>query len=428
MNQLLARLKEYTGNDWIGSPYGDLMVVFEREIDEAAEVDLETLQEYVAKTYGATLEIVGVANGCFKINYRVDDNSAAANLTKTLLADPEFVALAKHAKASLIVDVLNSDRLIIGDENDAKPKPDEAFEKTVPNIKGSKERVQAAIITIRPDEFSAVLAHFPNSRSVNGDAAIYNVAQVETHSAGPISVGLVRAPGQGNLESMAITRSVVQDLGPSWVFVVGIGGALPHEDFALGDVVVSSGLVDLTLEAQIEGQPTKYAASGGRLHRRARAVMANLPAYQNRLNGWKEMLTASRPDFPTPTDDELYGDEDWRSSVREALAAHRSRTTIAPEAKPGRVASSDRLVKSTEPAKIWANVLRDLDVFEMEFAGVYSALFDLDIPSLSIRGISDIVGLKRDSVWTTYACQTAAAFATEFLRIDDLHVGETHQY
>jgi len=35
---------------------------------------------------------------------------------------------------------------------------------------------------------------------------------------------------------------------------------------------------------------------------------------------------------------------------------------------------------------------------------------------LVIRGISDIVGLKRSDAWTQYACASAAAFTRAFLR------------
>ena len=37
------------------------------------------------------------------------------------------------------------------------------------------------------------------------------------------------------------------------------------------------------------------------------------------------------------------------------------------------------------------------------------------VPFLAIRGISDIVGFKRDPGWTAYACHSAAAFTRAFL-------------
>ena len=41
---------------------------------------------------------------------------------------------------------------------------------------------------------------------------------------------------------------------------------------------------------------------------------------------------------------------------------------------------------------------------------------DREHPILAIRGISDIVGFKREEQWTKYACTTAAAFAYALLR------------
>lgn len=51
----------------------------------------------------------------------------------------------------------------------------------------------------------------------------------------------------------------------------------------------------------------------------------------------------------------------------------------------------------------------------MESAGLYKAAHGR-VPFLAIRGISDIVGFKRDPGWTSYACHTAAAFTRAFLR------------
>jgi hypothetical protein len=42
---------------------------------------------------------------------------------------------------------------------------------------------------------------------------------------------------------------------------------------------------------------------------------------------------------------------------------------------------------------------------------------------LAIRGISDIVGLKRADAWTKFACASAAAFACAFLRTQPVPVG-----
>jgi hypothetical protein len=54
----------------------------------------------------------------------------------------------------------------------------------------------------------------------------------------------------------------------------------------------------------------------------------------------------------------------------------------------------------------------------MELGGVFLAArqIDREHPILAIRGISDIVGFKREEQWTKYACTTAAAFAYALVR------------
>ena len=83
----------------------------------------------------------------------------------------------------------------------------------------------------------------------------------------------------------------------------------------------------------------------------------------------------------------------------------------------GAIGSSDRLVKDT---KILATFLlkaaRQVLAVEMESAGVYRAATGREVPLVAIRGLSDVVGLKRNPGWTAYACHTAAAFTRAFLR------------
>ncbi len=83
----------------------------------------------------------------------------------------------------------------------------------------------------------------------------------------------------------------------------------------------------------------------------------------------------------------------------------------------GAIGSSDRLIKDT---KILATFLlkaaRQVLAVEMESAGVYRGASGRQVPSVAIRGISDVVGFKRHPGWTGYACHSAAAFTHAFLR------------
>jgi nucleoside phosphorylase len=82
------------------------------------------------------------------------------------------------------------------------------------------------------------------------------------------------------------------------------------------------------------------------------------------------------------------------------------------------VASSDVLVKSATELQQWQESARSVAAVEMELGGVYEAARQAhkQYPVLAIRGISDVVGYKRDDEWTKYACNTAAAFAVALLR------------
>jgi hypothetical protein len=64
----------------------------------------------------------------------------------------------------------------------------------------------------------------------------------------------------------------------------------------------------------------------------------------------------------------------------------------------------------------WQESARQLTHIEMEAGGAYRAAHDADCPLLCVRGISDIVGFKRDPAWTAYACHSVASFTMALLR------------
>ena len=114
---------------------------------------------------------------------------------------------------------------------------------------------------------------------------------------------------------------------------------------------------------------------------------------------------------------QLSGPPDWQRELRDTLEHHHGpdATPRAPVYAAGPVASSDRLVKDPELLIPWLQTARNLLAIEMESGGVYRAARER-CPMLAIRGISDIVGLKRADAWTKYACASAAAFTRALLR------------
>jgi nucleoside phosphorylase len=121
------------------------------------------------------------------------------------------------------------------------------------------------------------------------------------------------------------------------------------------------------------------------------------------------------------TSDKLEGNGKWRKSIVEGLEANFPAGVVprAPLAVPATVISSNILIRDPDLAERWAIHARAAKAVEMEIAGALraaDAIGDANLPILTIRGISDVIGYKRDPAWTNYACQSAGAFTFGLLK------------
>jgi nucleoside phosphorylase len=224
-----------------------------------------------------------------------------------------------------------------------------------------------------------------------------------------------------------VASDLIVDLGPDWILVVGIAGALPAEEFGLGDVLLASRLLDFSVQAAIEGQPPELDASGSRVHPAVEELLPVIRGSARALGPWNtpDTLGRLRPELTVPedlADERYYGDDSWRLRVRNALRTRfrEDRATHRPKLRIGGVASSNTLVKDTQLATEWKSAARSITHIEMELGGVYRAAWKRKqmVPVLSVRGISDVVGFRREGEWTDYACETAASFARALIRSD----------
>jgi len=271
------------------------------------------------------------------------------------------------------------------------------------------------IITIRPDELEAVLSRIKTKTvPANKTARHYHIGKV-----GPLQVAVVRCLQQGNIASQAAVRDFLADFPLRWILLVGIAGAPPSEDYSLGDVVVSSSIIDFCVEAKLTGS-SSFAAIGSRLHPEVSGLVASL-AGRTDLQKWSRprSIGCDRPTTVSCAPRSLYGSKAWTQKVRTSIK-HHFETARDPLLWTGPVASSDRLVKNANLARQWQQNHRDLAAIEMEAAGACAAAHDQNAKLIVIRGISDIVGLKRQRAWTKFACNSAAALAHALLKSDAL--------
>jgi nucleoside phosphorylase len=276
--------------------------------------------------------------------------------------------------------------------------------------------VDIGILTIKDDEFRAVLDVFPKKAGIYRGHREYTLRDADTADGGRYTVAIVRQIEQGNGEAQEAARDLLDDLNPSLLLVIGIAGGLPSEDITLGDVVISTRVNDYNVEARKARSKPTYSLSGGPIAKELQSRVANLLGREEDLGRWTTKLPA-RPTVRWNRQGSLYGPKRWQTEVKEKLQAHFGRGVAqrAPVFAAGPIASSDKLVKDPKMLFPWIETARHLLAIEMESGGVYRAARER-CPMLAIRGISDIVGFKRSDSWTKYACASAAAFARAFLR------------
>jgi nucleoside phosphorylase len=281
----------------------------------------------------------------------------------------------------------------------------------------SSPKVDIGIVTIRDDEFRAVLARFPDKiGTLQGSRRTYTLRHADAGGGERYRIAVLRLIEQGQGEAQDAARDLIEDLAPRLMLVVGIAGGRPSDDVKLGDVVVSTRIHDFTVEARKAGKAPTYDVTGGPIDKALAALVANLAAREDELGDW----TADLPPPPPVSwrkKGQLYGPPAWQRDLREKLEHNHGpeATASAPTYAAGPIASSDRLVKDPDLLNAWLQDARSLLAIEMESGGVYRAARER-CPMLAIRGISDIVGLKRSDAWTKYACASAAAFTCAFLR------------
>ena len=292
-------------------------------------------------------------------------------------------------------------------------------ETSVNDLKG---KIDFGIITIREDEFEAVLQRLPAQQLVTGRQG-YAISRLQTANGDEYMIAIARCIEPGNGQGQLVARDLIDDLDPQWLFLVGIAGSVPDYEYTLGDVILATRLHDFSISASLEDQKERtsqqFSTRGGGMHPEVQKWLSLLPALPSFLEPWNtpEALTVPRPQVKFAKGN-FYGSEQWKKTVRARLNRYFGKNSVRkkPKAFAGSVASSDVLLKNSKMAGQWLNTARDLKAVEMELAGVYLAASHAHKPVLAIRGISDVVGFKRSPDWTTYACHTAASFLAALLR------------
>lgn len=283
-------------------------------------------------------------------------------------------------------------------------------------------KVDIAIMTVREDEFTAVRKRFKTERQRIPGGRTYLIGEVKTEKQ-TYTIAIARCIDQANDASQRLGHYIIHDLDPRLILVVGIAGGVPRDEFTLGDVVVSTRIVNPNVDAWHPDGTTDFATRGGPPHPVVEDIVSLLPD-EPQLAGWTETIQLERPTLD-PEQENITGDDEWREKVRQSLNWHFGEghnRGLPPTFTIGHILSSNHLMKDPARLREILKTHRSILAVEMEVAGVYEAAQGIDhqYPVMAIRGISDIIGLQRDRRWTEYACQTAAAFTYAFIMTDPL--------
>jgi nucleoside phosphorylase len=279
--------------------------------------------------------------------------------------------------------------------------------------------VDFGIITMKEEEYRAVERQFAPVERFRGKKQPYLLGRVATQH-GEKTALIVRCLEQGQKAAQQCANNLIQEARPRWILLVGIAGALPAEEYTLGDVLLANWVYDFAITAAVEGAAPEQNPGGGRVHPDVAYLLREMPsaACQQQLGAWNGPAALSMPKpklriATKLTDPPFYGDKKWREKVQKRLKASfpAKKDPRLPVCRIVPVGTANVLMKDTEQAKGWQAVARAVGHVEMELGGVHVAAEEDKVPVLSIRGISDVVGFRRSSAWTEYACQTAAAFS-----------------
>jgi nucleoside phosphorylase len=327
------------------------------------------------------------------------------------IADPDVLEWLSNIFATY--DLWDVDIVLRRDAHDVNggPRP----------IRNGSFQADFAIIAIREDEYGAVLDKLPPTGEYRCEDRRFATCSLPLPGGGEYNIAMLRCLEQGGLGGNAAATAAILDVNPQWIVLVGIGGAVPSTEYTLGDVVTAMRLYDFSVRAVSETADCQdhiyYDQRGGPMHVHVQDLLAQLPAMERSgaLGSWNspEAVGIARPRV-TNRPRNRYGDENWRNEVKHAIDYHfKDNPRSGPIVTSRGVAASDTLVKNAELLAEWQRSARHVGAVEMELHGVYAAVHNSmkDIPILAIRGISDVVGFRRDSAWTEYACRTAASFA-----------------
>lgn len=201
--------------------------------------------------------------------------------------------------------------------------------------------------------------------------------------------------GPGNVDASSITSTLLSELKPSNVIMLGIGAGM-RDKCALGEVILAERIVAYEGAAFIEGGKVEARPESIRLNLRSRqdisSYLANEASLENRLSIIYKDLDITFP---------------------EQVGTNPVAKDLLP--KTATVGSGEKLMRDPEKFKSLRELNGKTEVVDMEGAGVFAACANHEKSVMMFRGISDFGDSTKDNLFHKLASKAAAAVTVDYI-------------
>jgi nucleoside phosphorylase len=300
----------------------------------------------------------------------------------------------------------------------------------------ASEDFNIAVICASTIEAHAVLAVFDSIWE--DDKIIYKRALSDTNSyttgrIGHYNVVLAHMPDYSKGNAASVASNVLRSFPDIKIgFIVGVCGGVPNdeegEDILLGDVIISTGVVEYDLGRQLPNEFIPKNTLGSESNLVLQGFWSQMKGIRERVllkDNTAKYLAApsiiagdSKPKYPGVDEQvirkRLEQAKETTTAAKEGPSTTQAETEEASEAqKPyihyGLIASGYTVMKSSEDRDTIATKTKVI-AFGMEGARVWEM-----IPCFIIKGVGDYADRHENKQWQGYAAATAAACMKAFL-------------
>lgn len=201
--------------------------------------------------------------------------------------------------------------------------------------------------------------------------------------------------GPGNIDASSITSTLLSELKPNNVVMLGIAGGI-REACSLGEVVFAERVIAYEGAALIEGGRTEIRPRSTELNT---TVKQDLASYLSNRTSLERRLKLRY--------------EELEINLPESVEIGPVAKNIIP--KRVTVGSGEKLIRDPDKFKALKEINGETKVVEMEGAGVFAACATHNKPVLMIRGISDFGDSTKDNSFHLLAAKAAAAVTVDYI-------------